>query len=63
MRDETELTKRILLEQQKNPTKGDFIELVKEDLMKIFGSSIFFIFFSDHFSIFYNRTKKNEGRR
>ena len=35
VRDETELTKRILLEQQKNPTKGDFIELVKEDLMKI----------------------------
>ena len=35
MRDDKELTKRILIEQQKNPTKGDFIELVKEDFMKI----------------------------
>ena len=35
MRDEKELTRRILMEQQKNPTKGDFIELVKDDFMKI----------------------------
>ena len=30
-REETELVKRIYLEQTKNPTKGDFVELLKED--------------------------------
>ena len=34
-RNDEELTKRILLEQRKNPTNGDFIELVKEDFIKI----------------------------
>ena len=30
-REETELVKRIYLEQTKNPKKGDFVELLKED--------------------------------
>ena len=34
-RNDEELTKRILMEQRKNPTNGDFIELVKEDFIKI----------------------------
>ena len=33
-RDEEELTKRVLREQQSNPSDGDFIELVKKDLEK-----------------------------
>ena len=35
MRNEDELIKRIFLEQQKNPTPGDFVELVKKDFVKI----------------------------
>ena len=35
MRNKEELTKRILEEQQKNPTPGDFVELVENDFIKI----------------------------
>ena len=35
MRNEEDLTKRILEEQNKNPTPGDFVELVENDFMKI----------------------------
>ena len=30
-RDDSELTKRIYIEQKQNPTKGDYVELLKED--------------------------------
>ena len=35
MRNKEDLTKRILEEQNKNPTPGDFVELVEYDFMKI----------------------------
>ena len=34
-RDKEELVKRAYEAQKQNPTKGDFIKLVKEDLLKI----------------------------
>ena len=35
MRSDEELTKRILIKQFDNPTPGDFVELVKDDFIKI----------------------------
>ena len=35
LRNKEELTNRILEEQQKNPTPGDFVELVENDFFKI----------------------------
>ena len=34
-RDKEELVKRAYEAQKQNPTKGDFIKLVKEDLLKV----------------------------
>ena len=35
MRKEEELTKRVFLQQKKNPTAGDFVELMKDDFIKM----------------------------
>ena len=53
MRNEEELTKRILEEQQKNPTPGDFVELVENDFMKI-GKK-----YDDNFEVFIIKSKEN----
>ena len=34
-RDDTEIVKKIYVEQRKNPTKGDFVELIEEDFKTI----------------------------
>ena len=62
MRDEEELTKRILRELEKNSCPGDFIELIKEDFQKI-GKEYTEGFVTNTGQIEYKQTIKNLTRK